>query len=243
MSTFLYGSNGDSLDHSFDNRPIIYFHGGISMPVGDFGANKDVRNSDGFAENGRSIGLGFILPLAKGINLDLGYSNRSYSIDRVSFDKITESEFKSNSTVPITNQFKYTSDFGSYQNSNITAGFKIDANINEQFQFFFTPAVAFSWLKVPDVGIGVKDSLFEITSKQSSERTFDVSFSLELGAIYQISEDLGLSLKMDYIKALHETEVVVNTDSNLTGSTTETLKENIDYSALTFSLAIYFRLK
>ena len=53
--------------------------------------------------------------------------------------------------------------------------------------------------------------LIQLTTKQSSERTLDISFSAEVGANYQISEDLGLSLKMDYIQAIHETEIVVNT--------------------------------
>ena len=161
----------------------------------------------------------------------------------MSFDKQSEELIKSNSEVPLTQQFQYTSDFGSYQNSNITLGLKLDANINEKLQLFFTPAVAFSWLKVPDIGIGVKDSLIQLTTKQSSERTLDISFSAEVGAIYQISEDLGLSLKMDYIQAIHETEIVVNTESNLSGVNTQTIDDNLDYVALTISLGIYFRLK
>ena len=106
LNSFLFGSNGDSLTNEYNKKPIIYFHGGISLPLGDFGANDNVVGTDGFAQNGRSLGLGFILPLAKGINLDLGYSNRSYSIDRVSFDKQSEKLIKSNSEVPLTQQFQ-----------------------------------------------------------------------------------------------------------------------------------------
>ena len=108
--------------------------------------------------------------------------------------------------------------------------------------FYINPSITYTFFKIPDIGISVSDSSYQLASSQSSNTTKEIALTISVGLTKEVSENLSLVFNTSYLKSTHDTEYKVSgLDQNNQVTNLKTNHED-EFSAITCSIGLIFRL-
>lgn len=171
----------------------VSLNGGISLPMGDFGATSGSDFGDaGYAESGFKIDLDGAMYFYNnfGVGISIGYGQYQYDQEQFGIDNLESND----NNLELTEEYTYQED--NWSGLNVLVGPQYGMQF-DQLQLDFKFLIGLMSVTAPEVELTAKDEDEKVVQKESSGSGFAVN--LGASGTYYFSEKLGATLKFDFI--------------------------------------------